>query len=66
MIDDLQSLQADLKRDAEAYRKLAAIPECSRPNDLTPWQQCCAYSAGVYLVAAHEVGKILKKHTKRD
>ena len=65
MIDDLQVLQADFKRSAEAYRKLAAIPEGSRPNELTPWQKCCIDTGGAYRVAAHEVGKIIKKYTPK-
>jgi len=62
IITDLETLRESFLRDARTYAKQGGTKDGDRPKDSTEWQQCCANHAGVYRVAAHEVGKIIKKH----
>jgi hypothetical protein len=62
IIADLETLRQTFLRDARTYAKQGGTKDGDRPKDSTEWQQCCANHAGVYRVAAHEVGKIIKKH----
>lgn len=62
IITDLETLRQTFLRDARTYVKQGGTKDGDRPKDSTEWQQCCANHAGVYRVAAHEVGKIIKKH----
>ena len=62
ILTDLETLRESFLREARIYAKQGAVPDGSRPHQVTPWQLACGYMAGTYRVAAHEVGKILKKH----
>ena len=62
LITDLETLRESFLRAARTYAKQGGTKDGDRPGDSTPWQQCCAISSGTYRVAAHEVGKIIKKH----
>ncbi len=64
IIDDLKTLQQMFLKEALGYAKQGKVPDGARPNEITPWQQCCGNIAGTYRVAAHEIGKIIKKHDK--
>lgn len=64
LLGDLESLRETFLRDARAYAKQGGTKDGDRASDSTAWQQCCANHAGVYRVAAHEVGKLIRKHKK--
>jgi hypothetical protein len=62
LLTDLESLREFFLRESRGYSKQSGMKDGDRPADSTPWQQCCAISAGTYRVAAHELSKLLKKH----
>lgn len=62
LLTDLESLREFFLRESRGYAKQSDIKDGDRPGDSTPWQQCCAISAGTYRLAAHEVNKLIKKH----
>lgn len=62
LLADIETLRESFLREARIYSKQSGMKDGDRPNDSTAWQQCCALSAGTYRVAAHELGKLIKKH----
>ena len=62
ILTDLEALRESFAKEARIYAKQGAVPDGARPHQITPWQLACGYMAGDYRIAAHEVGKILKKH----
>jgi hypothetical protein len=62
LIDEIEAVREFFLRESRGYSKQSGMKDGDRPNDSTAWQQCCAISAGTYRVAAHELGKLVKKH----
>ena len=62
ILTDLEALRESFAKEARIYAKQGQVPDGARPHQITPWQLACGYISGTYRVAAHEVGKILKKH----
>lgn len=64
--DILTPLRDQFAREARGYAKMAPTPEGARPHESTEIQQCCANISGTYRVAAHEVGKLIKKYGNKQ
>lgn len=62
ILADLETLREMFLKEARIYAKQGAVPDGARPHQITPWQLACGYMAGDYRIAAHEVGKVIKKH----
>lgn len=65
LLADLETLRESFLREARIYSKQGQVPDGARPHQITPWQLACGYMAGDYRIAAHEVGKIIKKHRSK-
>lgn len=65
ILTDLEALRESFAKEARAYTKQGQVPDGARPHEATPWQLACGYMAGTYRVAAHEVGKVIKKHKQK-
>lgn len=65
ILSDLESLRESFAKEARIYTKQGQVPDGARPHQITPWQLACGYMAGTYRVAAHEVGKVIKKHKQK-
>lgn len=61
MTEELEKLEAQFRKEAKSWREAGAMMDGTSMAEMTPWQECCAHHAGVYLSCAHEVKKLTKR-----